>query len=105
MGASRPPLAWARVFKWQVAARDDLAEYLGRCLGGVAIAIVIGCFRAAPHPRANLALFDLLIAAGALLTVAHVWGALARRQPWTETAEIALYAGLTALFLWLRITL
>jgi hypothetical protein len=44
-----------------------------------------------------------LIAAGALLTVAHVWGALTRRQPWTETVEIALYAGLTALFVWLRL--
>jgi hypothetical protein len=99
------PLAWARVFRWNVAGRDDLTEYLGRCLGALAIAIVYACLRAAPQPRAHLELFEMLIVAGSLLTLVHVWGAITRRQPWTETVEIALYGGLTAAFVWLRTTL
>jgi hypothetical protein len=54
-------------------------DHRSRCLDGLAIAIAIAWFRAAPHPRAHLGLFDLLIAPGALLTVAHVWRALAKR--------------------------
>jgi hypothetical protein len=34
----------------------------------------------------------------------HLWGALRRMQPWTETAEIALYALVTGIALWIRWT-
>jgi uncharacterized protein YjeT (DUF2065 family) len=95
------PFAWARAFRWATNERDDLARYFGRCLGAVAIAICLACLRAAPHPRANAILFQLIAGAGFLLTIVHVWGAVERRQPWTETAEIALYAALTAVSLWL----
>jgi hypothetical protein len=89
------PVRWARRFRWDVSAVSPLTIYLARCVGGVAIAICIGCFRAAPNPAAHAIVFEVVAAVGALMTVVHVWGALERSQPWTETAEIALYAGLT----------
>jgi hypothetical protein len=85
------PLAWARMFQWRVVAADELTIYLGRSLGAVALAIMICVVRAAPHASGAPALFDLIILAGILLALVHVWGALRRTQPWTETAEIGLY--------------
>ena len=38
--------------------------------------------------------FQVLIAVAALMTVVHVWGALQRIQPISETLEIGMYAGL-----------
>jgi hypothetical protein len=94
------PMRWARWFRWKLPAEGHLTEYFGRCLGAVAVAIVVACVRAAPAPAANLPLFELVIAAATLLTAVHVYGALRRAQPWTETAEIALYAAATAATLW-----
>jgi hypothetical protein len=96
------PFRWARAFRWTVNERDDLALYFGRCTGALAVALCVACLRAAAHPRDHVDLFDLLAVAGALLTAIHVWGALERRQPWTETVEIALYATVTICALALR---
>ncbi len=90
------PIAWARVFRWPQPAADHLTLYFGRCLGAVALAIVAICFRAAPRASAHALLFELLAAAGALLALVHVWGAIRKQQPWTETVEIVLYAGAAA---------
>ena len=95
------PLHWARWFRWSIPIDDHLSIYLGRCLGGVAVALVWVCFRAAPQPPAHPLAWELLIIASALLTGVHLWGALRRIQPWTETVEIAMYAGLTAMAAWL----
>ena len=89
------PLHWARWFKWRVADDDNLALYFGRCLGGVALALSVGWFRAAMHPGAYPIVWEITIAAGALMTWVHILGALQKRQPWTETAEIGMYGLLT----------
>jgi hypothetical protein len=89
------PLAWARLFQWELPSSTDLTVYFGRCLGGVAVAICVSALRAASAPAAHLWLFDLIVVAGALLSGVHVWGALQRRQPWTETVEIAVWLGAT----------
>ena len=99
------PLGWARIFCWRLPAERDLAVYLGRCLGGVAIAIVVAAFRAAPAPAGHPLVFELIAVSCGLLTLVHVWGALRRTQPWTETVEIALYAAVTAIAVILRLGL
>lgn len=96
------PLRWARFFRWKVPVETDLAVYLGRCVGVLAIAIIAVAFRAAPHPERFPALFDLIAWVGGLMTALHLYGAIRRVQPWTETAEIALYAPLAVLAAWLR---
>ena len=99
------PLRWARWFRWTVPAETDLAVYLGRCLGVLAIAIIAVAFQAVPHPERFPALFELIAWVGGLMTVLHAYGAIRRVQPWTETAEIALYAPLAVLAAWLRVGL
>jgi hypothetical protein len=96
------PLGWARKVGWRIPEQTELTVYFGRCLGALGLAIVLTGMEAAPHPRAHAILFDLIVAAGALLALVHVWGALRREQPWLETAEIAVYLGLTALTWWIR---
>jgi hypothetical protein len=91
------PLRWARWFGWKIPAETDLVVYFGRCVGGLAIALIYGAFRGAPAPGKSGVLFDVILAALALMVVVHVWGALRRAQPWTENAEIVLYALLFAL--------
>lgn len=99
------PLWWARLFRWRVGGDDDLTVYLGRCLGAVAIAVIACAYRAAPAPAANPILFELIAVIGILLAGVHAWGALRRRQPWTETVEIALYVLVAILAVSLRRTL
>lgn len=99
------PLTWARLFLWQPPAETDLAVYLGRCLGGVALAIVFVAARAAPQPAAHPLIFELIIGACGLMTLVHVWGAIRKAQPWTETVEIFMYAIVTGLACWLYIRL
>ncbi len=89
------PLTWARWFRWRLPADTDLATYFGRCLGGVALALSVGWLRAARDLEGNLVVLEVTIAAGLLMTVVHTWGAVTRRQPASETAEIPLYAALT----------
>jgi len=97
------PLGWARLFRWRLPVERDLAVYLGRCLGGVAVAIVVAAFRAAPAPARHPVVLELIAVSCGLLTLVHVWGAVRRTQPWTETAEIALYAVVTAIAVALRL--
>lgn len=91
------PLAWARAFRWRIPEETALTVYFGRCLGAVAVAICGACFVAAAHPEEHRLLFDLIAAVGVLMVGVHAWGWLRRAQPWTETAEIPLYAALAAL--------
>ncbi|HTL13278.1 MAG TPA: hypothetical protein VL588_12365 [Bdellovibrionota bacterium] len=102
------PLRWARTYGWTVpdgGRERDLVVYLGRCLGAAGLAIGAGAWMAAANPAGNLVLIDLLIVAGGLLTLIHIWGAIRREQPWIETAEIALYAIVTAALLGARFAL
>jgi len=99
------PLTWARWFRWRTEGAEHLAIYLGRCTGALALVVIAACFRAAPSPRTYSIVLEMLAAAGLLLTGVHLYGALRRMQPWTEDAEIVLYAAVGGVALWLRIGL
>ena len=90
------PLRWARALRWRVPADTDLTVYLGRSLGAVAVALSAGSLRAARRPEEHRIIFEVGLLTGVLLAAVHVWGALLRRQPWTETAEIAFWSGMAA---------
>ncbi len=98
------PLRWARWFAWEVQpGNTDLTVYFGRCLGGVALAIVIAVGRAIPDPSSHKMLFELVGLATGMMTLVHIWGALRRAQPWTETAEIGFYGAVSATAFWIRL--
>lgn len=90
------PLRWARRLRWRIPDDTDLTVYLGRSLGAVAVALSAGALRAARRPEEQRVMVEVGFLTGALLTAVHVWGAVLRRQPWTETAEIAFWSAMTA---------
>jgi hypothetical protein len=102
------PLTWARWFRWELPADKagaHLAEYLGRCVGALALVVLAAVIRAAPQPAAHAEIFDLIIGIGAIMVLVHAYGAIHRIQPWTEDAEILLYGTTAALAAWFRTTL
>jgi hypothetical protein len=86
----------ARRLRWGVPEDTDLTVYLGRSLGAVATAFSVGGLLAARDPRRHRIVFPIAGVTGFLLTGVHVWGAIQRKQPWTETAEIAFWGAMTA---------
>lgn len=88
------PLKWAKRLRWQVPEDTDLAVYLGRSLGAVAVALSLGALWAARDPWRYRVVFQMAAVAAALLAGVHVRGAIERKQPWTETAEIPLWAAM-----------
>jgi hypothetical protein len=91
------PLAWARRLGWQIPEHTDLAIYFGRCLGAFVIVVELLMLRAAFTGVGLVFTFQVLIAVAILMTIVHIWGALQRIQPTSETLEIGMYAGLGVL--------
>lgn len=100
------PLTWARWFQWeQPTGNNHLTVYFGRCLGLLAVAVIIIGFEAVPDPHGNRWYFEFVGLFGAFMVLAHVWGWLRRIQPWTESVEIALWVGACAGSIWIRVLL
>lgn len=74
-----------------------LAIYFGRCLGSVGTAICALAFHAGITGQATSTVFSLLLGVFTLLTVVHIWGAIKRIQPITETLGIIFWFGLVLL--------
>ena len=88
------PLKWAKRLRWRVPGDTDLAVYLGRSLGAVAVALSLGGLWAARDPWRHRIVFKITAAAAALLAGVHVRGAIEGKQPWTETVEIPFWAAM-----------
>jgi hypothetical protein len=88
------PLAWARRFGWRIPEHTDLAIYFGRCLGAFILIVELLMLRAALTGIGLVFTFQVLIAVAVFMTIVHIWGALLRIQPISETLEIGVYAGL-----------
>jgi hypothetical protein len=85
------PLAWAKVLRWSLPRETDLAVYFGRCLGGVVTVLGVFAFVAAAVSRARPFYFELVLAVVGVNILVHVWGAIRRIQPRTETVEIGVW--------------
>jgi hypothetical protein len=85
------PQRWSTWFGWR-CERTELSDYFGRCLGAVALGVAAGGAAAVRNPAKHRSHFVLLEVGCWLLAAAHVRGALERRQPAIETAEIAGWA-------------
>ena len=93
------PLTWARLMAWQIPQQTDLAVYFGRCLGAFILILEALMLRAALTCEAMHAAFELLAATATMMIVVHVYGALKRIQPLSETLEIGFYVLLLLLTL------
>ena len=85
------PLTWARLMAWQIPQQTDLAVYFGRCLGAFILILEALMLRAALTGEAMHTAFELLAATATMMIVVHVYGALKRIQPLSETLEIGFY--------------
>ncbi|SMH57646.1 hypothetical protein [Azospirillum agricola] len=86
------PLTWARLMLWRVPAETDLAVYFGRCLGAFILIVELLMLRAVTTGTGLTHVFDVLFCVFLLMLAVHVYGALRRIQPVTETLEIGLWA-------------
>lgn len=93
------PLTWARVMQWALPEHTDLAVYFGRCLGAFILIVEGLMLRAALTGEALVTTFEVLAAVAGFMVLVHVYGALRRIQPWTETVETGFYAGMLVLSL------
>jgi hypothetical protein len=93
------PLLWARMLMWRLPEDTDLAVYFGRCLGAFALVMDFMLIRAGLSGEALQTVFEIMISFAALMVAVHVYGAIARIQPLTETLEILFWAAATVLFL------
>jgi len=90
------PATWCRLWRWSVPADWDALRYFVRCLGCLGLAFDgMGVYAALYRPSLLIAYIAPLAAFCAMMVVLHVYGWLKRQQPWTETAEIPMWIGLT----------
>ena len=95
------PLQWARTLRWVIPAQTDLAVYYGRCCGCLAVAISAVGIEAARNPTVQPLVFHLLLGVTVLMVPVHIYGAVKKIQPITETYEIGFWCAsvlLTLLF-------
>lgn len=86
------PLVWARLMFWKIPVETDLAVYFGRCLGAFILVVEYFIFKSAFTGEGIQFLFEMLTLVYALMFVAHVYGAIKRIQPLSETLEIGMWA-------------
>ncbi len=100
------PLTWARWFGWKLPeGNTDLTVYFGRCLGGVALAVIVTVARGIPDPKSHHLLFELISLTTGLMVFVHVWGMLRKAQPLSENVEILVWAVVFVFSLWIRFSL
>jgi hypothetical protein len=93
------PLAWGRMMRFEIPAHTDLAVYYGRCLGVFALVLDAMVLRAALTGIGIVFVFQVGLVFSTLMVPVHVYGAVKRIQPMTETLETALWAASVALFI------
>jgi len=91
------PLLWARLMLWKIPEDTDLTVYFGRCVGGLGLVIDFAVIRASMTGEGLQLVFGSLYVLLILMIIVHIYGAIKRIQPMTETLEIGLWAGLLVL--------
>lgn len=91
------PIAWARMMGWTIPEHRHLAIYFGRCLGAFILVVEAAMLRSATTGTSFSYAFDILFVVFSLMFVVHVYGALKRIQPLSETLEIGFWAVLLLL--------
>jgi hypothetical protein len=93
------PMSWARVYRWPLPQDRTLAVFLGRSIGVFISIMAIFAFRVTQIPDAKPFFFDLMLWTFVGMIVLHVYGAIRKVQPLTETLEIAMWVGLSLITL------
>lgn len=89
------PMKWARVFRWDVSQPGNLVIFMGRSLGVFISVIGMYAFIVSQTPAAMPFYFELMLWIFVGMIFLHVYGAIRKTQPITETIEIGLWVILT----------
>jgi uncharacterized membrane protein YsdA (DUF1294 family) len=93
------PMSWARRVGWKIPEDTDLANYLGRSLGGLILPTIIMSYWSARNPWKYRFMFPLILLIGIFQVIVHAYGFIKKKQPVTENLEIILYSVLSVLAL------
>lgn len=93
------PIQWAKTLRWDIPSQTDLAVYYGRCLGCVAFAVGVFGILASRNPVVQPFYFQFLLSCWLLMVLVHVYGAIKKIQPISETYEIGFWLTLAILTL------
>ena len=85
------PVKWAGVFRWDVSQPGNLVIFLGRSLGVFISVIGMYAFIVSQTPAAMPFYFELMLWIFVGMIFLHVYGAIRKTQPITETIEIGLW--------------
>lgn len=85
------PMSWARVMRWEIPPPGQLVTFLGRSLGLFICVVAAYAFKVATTPQAQPFFFEFMLWLFAGMIGLHVYGAIKRVQPVTETIEIGLW--------------
>jgi hypothetical protein len=85
------PLFWARMLQWNIPDDTDLAVYSLRSLGSLGLAVLLVTFRAATTGEGLVFVYELFIPFFALMVLVHIYGAIRKIQPITETLETGFW--------------
>jgi len=93
------PLKWAKIMGFQIPAQTDLAVYFGRSVAALAASVNFLALHAGLSGRAISDVLIFIVAIATFMTIIHVWGAIKKIQPLSETLEIGFWIamGLAAL--------
>ena len=93
------PMFWARMLLWNIPDDTDLAVYSLRSLGSLGLAVLLITFRAAITGEGLLLVYEMFVPFFALMVLVHLYGAIRKIQPVTETLEIGFWLVLLVLAL------
>lgn len=93
------PIFWARMLLWNVPEDTDLVVYSLRSLGSLGLAVLLITLRAATTGEGLVLVYELFIPFFALMVLVHLYGAIKKIQPVTETLEIGFWLALLVLAL------
>jgi hypothetical protein len=85
------PLRWARFLRWEVPQPENLVVFFGRSLGVFISVIAVLAFKVTGTPAAKPFFFELMLWLFVGMIGLHVYGAIRKAQPITETLEIGLW--------------
>ena len=93
------PLVWAKSMLWTIPDETDLTIYFGRCLGAFICVVELFTLRAALTGEGIIYAFEIMLTIFAFMLVVHIYGAIKKIQPITETLENILWLVLLLLTL------
>lgn len=85
------PLHWARILRWEVPQPENLVVFLGRSLGILVSLLAVFAIKVTSSPAAKPFFFDLMLWLFVAMIALHIYGAIKKTQPITETVEIILW--------------